>query len=330
MVRPKIFVLLAFVVVATATIILGCGGSGGGSGTTGSNGVAGVTVSISWPTVSRSYAITLTSARSATITLPAGSPSGADVSFDVDRDGTKLAAYTGTYTVPSNLTASVSSMTATFYSQPGSTGVVVGSATAMATLSGTSLTFTPITLVGVVKSVVVASTSVVVGTNGNQLAVVAYDASNSSVAVNPGSFIFAITGGANFLTLTADGLATGTAIGNATVTASVDGLTSPAATISVVSQRPPVAPPPVCSGSVQRAPAGVAQQYFGPNVIVPISSSLQNGLNPGHVRTFNYILNNPRGPLSNTPQGLTPLQVTTRYGVPASAGFRRHRRGYRR
>ncbi|AIE85402.1 Ig domain protein, group 2 domain protein [Fimbriimonas ginsengisoli Gsoil 348] len=191
---------------------------------------------ITWPDRTRtSLAHNLSSALSASVTFNNADSSGADVVVKVDRDPTKLASYTGTYSVGRAVLKDVSSLTATFYAQAGQQGAAVGTATATVAANQSNLDIASIVLVGKISTVaVVAPPTLTVGqASGMQLEAATKDASNATVAVSAGSFKWNVVTGGDNLTVTADGIATPINAGMATVTATVDGITSAAQTVTI-------------------------------------------------------------------------------------------------
>ncbi|MBS1708818.1 MAG: hypothetical protein JSS65_08880 [Armatimonadetes bacterium] len=220
--------LVLFVLLLVA---IGCGGGGGGLTSTAAS------IDVQWPTRSRGLNHGLSSALSATITVVGASTTGTDITFNIDRDSASVAAHTATYQVPAQVDPTrTTSVQATFYAQPGSTGDVVGTASAPVTLSGTDLRLGTITLTGVVQHVTVTSPAQMTsGSASTQLTFTATDSHGAAVAVTPGSALWAVTNGSQNLTLTADGVATPVAVGQATVKATVDGIVSSFFAIDVVS-----------------------------------------------------------------------------------------------
>lgn len=217
----------------------GCGGDGGSA--TGETGgqtlIQNASFQITWPTRSRSpLEHSLSSAQSAMVTVKAATAAGQDVSIAVDRDTTKLDSYIGTYQVGQPIKTSVTSLTATFYASAAEQGAAVGTATAAISPNGSSLVISNILLLGVIKAVAVVNPgSLPLGTQNRQLQFTSLDANGNTVAVSAGSAIWAVTSGGTVLSVSKDGLANALISGTATVTATVDGISSPAATITVAS-----------------------------------------------------------------------------------------------
>ena len=204
--------------------------------------VTGASFKIVWPARTRAALDHgLTSAQSAKVVFVAADPSGSDVTVDVNRDPADLTLHTETYSVPTAVQKSVSSMTATFYALPDQTGAVVGTASAQVSLTGTDFDFGTIVVSGTVKSVtVLAPSGLIAGGSSVQIQASALDSAGEAVAVTPGSFQWSVVSGSSFLSLTPDGVATPVAAGSAQVRAAVDGMAS-ASTMVTVSAPPPSA-----------------------------------------------------------------------------------------
>lgn len=221
---------LALLVVLLVAFVAGCGGGGKNHPS-----VSNAQFSVSWPARSRdNIVVNLSSALSAKIVFTGAGKSGQDVTVNIDRDATNLAAYTGTYTVPTSIEVSrLKNLTATFYSAAGQTGSVVGTATSTATFSGSTLVFTPISLTGTIATVTATPATLVPGGSATQLTFTAKTAGDVVVAVSPGSATWTLVEGSDVISLTPDGLATPLAAGTAHVTVTVDGKTSEHAIITV-------------------------------------------------------------------------------------------------
>ncbi len=191
---------------------------------------------IAWPDRSRAIQNPLTSAQSASLTLFASNDQAENVVVNVNRDPAQVSGYTGTYPVPGNIAPSyLKSASMTFYAQADQKGAIVGTATAVPTISGSDIDFGTFVLTGVISEVTALPSSVTVNGDPVQLEFVAKDAGGFTVAITPGSAVWSIASGAANLGLTADGLATALMPGSATVQATVDGTTSNVATVTVLS-----------------------------------------------------------------------------------------------
>jgi hypothetical protein len=162
-----------------------------------------------------------------------------DVVVQLDRDSARLGGYTGTYVIPQTISsANLSAVTASFYAQTGETGALVATATAAATVSGSAsdgtVNIASFVLSGVIKAVSVSPVSLRLNAGATQLNFTATNSSGSAVAVTPGSAIWQIQSGSSFASLTPDGSLTPNGAGNVLVSATVDGITSSSATVTIL------------------------------------------------------------------------------------------------
>ena len=200
-----------------------------------SNGtVSGATFQISWPTRTRTALnASLTSALSAAVTF--SKSDGTDwVTVDAERDPSSPAAYSATYTIPKPLTTSVQLIKATFYAQSNLKGSVVGTATADASLSGTNVDIADIQLTGTIAKVTAMGASLKIGQSNVQLNFTTTGSAGQTIVVTPGSATWQVTTGLSYITISPDGLVTGLSPGTSTVTATVDGVKSAPATVTVL------------------------------------------------------------------------------------------------
>jgi len=198
----------------------------GGGGT-----ITNPTITINWPARSRSISGPQ-SALSAILTFPSGTADGGIDNYYVTRDS-NIAAHTETYTVSYTFDLGTYPMTADFYSTTDASGPVVATAGANVTFTASALSVANIVFTENVAKVAVTSTSVPVGAAPALLQFAASDASGNAIALTPGSAFWALKSGGTYLSLAADGTASGIAAGNATVVATVDGVPSPVSTIQV-------------------------------------------------------------------------------------------------
>ncbi len=257
--------------VTSLLAICGCGGGGGSNSSTLQN----ATFQIDWPTRSRA-ALTnpLTSALSVRVVFRGAATNGADVTMSIDRDASKVSAYTGTYTLTQAIRPSSSrTMNATFYAQAGETGPVVGTATSATATQGAELSFGTISLTSVVSVVSVVPASLTVGSDPVQLQFECKDGNGATVAVSPGSATWAISSNPAYLSLTPDGQATPITNGTANVTATVDGIVSNVQGIQVVNpapapdfENPGFESPAISAGSYAEA-SDAATGWTGASVI---------------------------------------------------------------
>ena len=202
-------------------------------------GSANTSVTVAWPERSRSIAGS-SSALSVKLILhdPAGAQS--DLIWSGDRSAA-LAAHSETYQAGSQCNTGAYTLTGNFYSDSALGGIPVANFSVSVAVQADGSITKPdgsnlgvVQFSGVIQSVAIPSGQVVqLGTSSNQLTVGAFDSSGSPVAVSPGSFIFTVTSGGSNLSVTKSGIATGSHVGTATVIATIDGLTSPTATITV-------------------------------------------------------------------------------------------------
>ncbi len=187
-------------------------------------------VSIAWGPRSRAIDGP-SSALSAVITLQNASSIGADVSYSVDRSG-PVSGSTIVYTGSEDVKVQPITLTVQFYAGAGGIGALVGTASGSATVDANGTVTTSISTVGTINSVDVPGGQTISVGETLSFEFGARDSLNNLIAVSPGSAIWAVTVGADKLSF-ANGDATGLAIGNATVTATVDGKTSAGAVIAV-------------------------------------------------------------------------------------------------
>lgn len=227
--------VLRFLTLLVVVLLAGCGGGGGGNGGSG-GGSAAPYLKVDWPQRGRDIAGP-SSALSVQFVLKPSS--GTSITIVGDRPA-GTAAVVSTYTAPSTARTGTYNLAATFYASNGEQGAVVGTVnqqvdiTSSGAVTNTNGTPLNVTFTSVIKSAEVnPNQSVSVGSS-TTLTASAYDATGNAVVVTPGSFIF--SGGSSDLTIAASGLATGVAIGSGPVTVTIDGVTSPAQTVTVTGQ----------------------------------------------------------------------------------------------
>jgi len=225
----KLFVFL----LGVALLLVGCGGGGGGKGS------AAPSISVDWPTRTRNFSAP-SSALSVTFLFQNSALTRTYATVNANRSST-LTAHTETYVSATKIPLGSYTVSATFYSLANQAGIVVATATAPVQLSSNGSLLNPsgtplgqIAFEGVVNSVALTANQSLTAGNTQQLVVTAYNAQSNALALTPGSFKFNVTGGSQYLSVTPDGIASGFAAGNATVTATVDNVTSPAATVTVL------------------------------------------------------------------------------------------------
>ncbi|HLP00309.1 MAG TPA: hypothetical protein VK171_17055 [Fimbriimonas sp.] len=170
---------------------------------------------------------------SARITFPAASASGTDVVLNVDRNSSP-AAYVGTYNVGSPLTDEVKNFSVQFFAGAAQSGPVVANATATITWQGSVADLSDIVMDGKVASVDVVNPGTVSEVAAPfDLAFVAKDSTGAALALSPGAATWSVVSGASKMTVAADGRATPLLPGTCVVSAAVDGVVSPMASINI-------------------------------------------------------------------------------------------------
>lgn len=228
--RALVLGIALFTTIPLATSLTGCGGGGTAQIVTAQGRSQ---TSINW--AARSRAVNgPSSARSMIITYAFGNTvGGGAVSFTHDRRDDP-AAYSEVFETPSNVRLVPQNVNIRFFADKNGGGALVGEVTKTVALT-TGVTNTgDFTLNGKVETVeVAAGQSVKVGET-KDLAFTAKAAGGAAIVVSPGSATFAVTEGGANLQVNGNASVTGTGIGAASVTATVDGKTSAAAAVNVV------------------------------------------------------------------------------------------------
>ncbi len=230
---PNLKILALLASALCLSTMIGCAGNGTVSQETGCGGeVSGASISIQYPARSKTSSLNtpLSSALSARIVLTGASATGTDVTLNVNRDAGTLGAHTETYNLPTLATGTFPA-SVTFYSGANQTGSIVGTAAASDIVSCSGQSFKSLSMTTKAQSVVVSPLTLTVGSGAVQLVFTVKDSSGTVIPVSAGSAIFTSTGSA--ATVTKDGMITPVKAGTVTVSASVDEITSPAATITV-------------------------------------------------------------------------------------------------
>jgi len=207
----------------TAAILFLGGCAGGGGGSSPKIKTVAATYKIDWAARTRDLGAP-SSALSATIDLGGATVQGVDALFEVDR-ATGPAAYQQTYTTSPTVTLGTHPLTVTFYSKAHGVGTVVGTGHASVTIAadgsgiGTVATLGAVAFVEVVPALPITTTPV-------QLFFSAKDASGAVLTLSPGSAKWTQLDGTDHMTLTPDGIATGTSNGLTQIQVSVDGVLS--------------------------------------------------------------------------------------------------------
>jgi hypothetical protein len=162
-----------------------------------------------------------------------------DLVFTVDRNDAP-AAYTQTYTTTDSAVLGATIATITFYAIKGGQGAVVAVASKSVKLGADGGDVGDIDTVGTIASVaIVPGQSVLTGVT-QDLQLSALDANGNAVAVTPGSAAWSVDPSQVSLALSPSGAATGVAPGFVSVSVTLDGKSSPAAMVPVVTN--PIAP----------------------------------------------------------------------------------------
>lgn len=213
------------VLVLSVTWLLGCGDGNSTPATT------PLQLTLNWPARSRDVNAPA-SALSVTVKLTGANPTGGDFIWAINREA-RTEAFTQTYTSSASVAAGTWPLSLTFYAQPDAAGAVVGTSTATVTIAADGSGIGTVAVTGTVASVEVTPDQTLLVGQNQELSASVRDAASNLLAVTPGSFTFAIASGADKLSLTPGGTATGMAAGVATVTATVDGKTSPPQNVTV-------------------------------------------------------------------------------------------------
>lgn len=189
-------------------------------------------LAINWPQLGRSVDAP-TSARSAKITIKRASASDqSDVVFVASRDDSKNGTYSASYRSDQSVYTGKRNITVEFYTLPEGNGTVVASATGLIAIEDNGQIQQSISFDRKIGSVEVEAGQIVTVGSQIYLRYSVRDGAGNLIAVSPGSAQFAVASGAGNLTAMGE-VAKGLVGGVATVTATVDGVTSPAAEIAV-------------------------------------------------------------------------------------------------
>ena len=227
-------------VLASLGGLAGCGGGNGGGG--GKNPVtppdntpktARAKLIIDWAARTRNIGA-VSSAMSVVITVVAGKSGGGDVTWNGNRDATRMEAHSETYTSPSDVLVGQKQVNATFFAEADGKGAQVGVASGLMELKSDGSYVGDIKTTGTITTVKVNSGQSVNIGETKDLFFTALDKNNAAIAVSPGSAVWAVSNGGDKISLTPDGNVKGIAGGQASVTVTVDGVTSPAQTVATV------------------------------------------------------------------------------------------------
>lgn len=232
-----------FSLIAILLLCFGTTGCGGGGSSDTPPPPSRIRLTINW--AERTRNITAPgSALSAAIKLPGARVAGGDLTFTINRNG-NIAQHPQVYESPEDGFTGNRKVEVTFFAQPDGVGSIV--ATASATVRIGTDGKVQDTISNVQKKI--TSVSVAAGQSlsiGEEkfLSLTARDAQNNIIAITRGSVRFAIASGSTLLSIS-DIVAKGLQAGEAQVTATVDGITSPQTAVTVL---PPVAIAYVANG----------------------------------------------------------------------------------
>ncbi len=210
-------------------LLPGCGGGGA----TGNNqpGLATALVPIGWTQRAREFSGP-ESALSAVVTFDKAGASGADVSFEVDRNAAP-AAYVQTYPTTAKVETGVRLIRVRFHALAGGVGSVVGEADASVTVGATGVlsradgsALGTIQAAGTVASILIVVPSLESVGQATNILTNVFDATGNVVAVSPGSIFFQVTPGTGSATINASGQIVGSTPGTVSLVATVDGVSS--------------------------------------------------------------------------------------------------------
>lgn len=210
--------------------LVGCGGGGGST-------LVNPSLVVNW--AERTRAINApSSAQSVKITLDSPQPTVADVVWVINR-GSNLAAFSQSYTSPEQVPSGAVSLRVELFADANAAGTEVGEGVLPAILSNTGSfetpTGDPITNIAIdrtIRSVSLGGATLAEGA-ALELSAAALDGQGGVVPVSLGSYRYSAVTGTTNIQLTPGGLLTGSRAGRSTITASVDGVTSPPAAVSV-------------------------------------------------------------------------------------------------
>lgn len=311
-------VLQILSVLLLAFVIAGCGGGGGSDAlpTT-----ANVLASIDWAARTRGLKAP-SSAQSVVITLKDALPGGGDFHFLINRDAAP-AAYTQTYTSPGLAKLGTWTMSAMFYGQNDGSGDVVGTAGASVEIKADGTGIPELETFGSFNLVKIPTFQTVPLGGSKDLRISAFSEDQTTpfkqVAIVPGSVIWKVILGNDKLTIV-NGMAKGLLPGEATLTATVDGIVSQPEVVTVVSNAViTIAPktvslqigaPQVFTTSLSNAPDNTVTWSLK-NLDFHAGQSLEEGSNGTISETGNYV-----APIQT---GIYQLTATSKYDPSKTA-----------
>lgn len=242
------FLLLMLIVSAGSGWIAGCGGGKKDSGPPAPTS-ARAQVTVNWGARSRSVNAP-SSALSARITFAAAGVDGADVVWVVNRDGSRLEAYSEVQASPLDVKIGAAQMTVAFFAEPNAGGTVVGTASAAVNIAADGSGVGAVATTGTITSVEVLPGQALQVGEKKDILFTAKMADGTAVAVTPGSVFFNVVDGGGSLKITG-GQAEAVGFGVAAVTASVDGTVSAAAPLTISDPSNSVVLLPPSGGTIQ-------------------------------------------------------------------------------
>lgn len=252
------WLMVALACVICSAFVYGCGG-GSGSSSSASGRTVPVNVTISWGDRTRAISAP-TSALSAVVRIAGAGAAGGDFTYSIDRLDT-VPGYVQSYTSATEAARGTWNATVNFYAGKAGQGALVGVAAKRINLDLTNGFLGDIDTAGKVAAVTVAANQQAAVGQTIDLVFTATDAQGAVLAVSPGSArwdLFNNTG--NLASITTSGALTGAAAGTVSVTATVDGKTSPLTPVTVLSADP-VAPALVAEAAISNGAPSVRLRW---------------------------------------------------------------------
>lgn len=227
----KVFFLSFLLAILVVLNLVGCGGSSGAS-----SDIFPV-VSIDWPTRTRVIEGPSSSLSARIVLLDNFGNQADNTAFELRSPN--LAAHTESYTLPAKSKLGTYTLIITFHSGVGEASPIVGSANIPVRLSANGIVNpdgSPLghfTFDAVIKTLTVYPGQIVGVGEIQQLTATPKDVASNPVVVSPGSISFFLRSGFENMSITPAGVATGIIAGSAIVYATVDGVQSPDAVVTV-------------------------------------------------------------------------------------------------
>ena len=222
-------VLLPSTVVSIA-LLAGC--SGGGLGSSGGVPTVSVRFSIAWAERTRATGAPA-SALSAIVILSGARPDGTDFSFTVTRLADP-AAYSQDYVSPPGARPGTWDLAVNFMAQADGMGSIVATGRAGITLNQDGSGIGDVTTLGTIRSLEIPVGQTVNVGQKRDIVFSGRDSSGRLIGITPGSASFAIVSGGDRARVN-NGQIEGLAVGSASVSVTVEGMTSAPETVSVIS-----------------------------------------------------------------------------------------------